>query len=427
MKTPPLHCSQGSSPARRRAASLLALLACIAFPAAAGAETVVSGFLATRALVVDAPTSWIDGGYGRLLGGDGSGDWFGPGAEARLQLDANHESRWAARLAVGARSDRASGGRHVGLIEAFVDRRWTSDIQQLQLRAGMFFLPSSLENIERHWVSPYTLTHSAINSWMGEEFRPIGLDVRWRRQLQSGRQLELGASVLQSNDASGAFLAWRGFALHDRLSFYGETLPLPDLFSLRDPALFGEQNAGGTKPFGPDLDGRPGYALRIRHGNALSGWQINAVDTRGDLLLHRGEYAWRTRFVVGGWEFNPAGQGWSHAAEVLVGTTRMGVPGFAKAGARMRSAYWLSSFGNDPWRYTVRLEAFDIDDIDRSIGEDNRESGNAVALAALRQLGDWRLGIEWLLVDGNRPAAADEGAELQAGGTQIKLEARYSF
>lgn len=393
------------------------------------AEWEVDGFAAGRLSFSEAQRSWIDGGYGRLLGGSGDtadGD-PGGGVEGRLLLHYSEGLEWSGKLHLGARADSRSAGRRIGLIEAHIDRRWFGAGQRWQLRLGQFFLPSSQENIDAGWVSPYSLTHSALNSWIGEEFRPIGVDLSWRRELASERDLELAATIFGGNDSSGALLAWRGFAWHDRLSYYGETLPLPSLYSLRDPAIFGDQNDAGSKPFGPDLDGRPGYALRLRFGDTLTRWQLAVTDTRGDLGLHKGEYAWRTRFVLAGWEHNALTEGWGYAAEVLAGDTRMGVPGLPKAHIRFHTGYLLASYGQNPWRYTVRLEGFDIDDIDRSIAENNEESGHALTLAALRQLGDWRLGVEYLYVDGKRPAAAIESVAEQAGGHQLRVEARWLF
>ncbi|MCB1633638.1 MAG: hypothetical protein KDI51_03560 [Xanthomonadales bacterium] len=386
------------------------------------------GFLALRAGVTDAPVGWLQGGYGRLLDGADDGLQAGAGLEGRWLLGFDSGLAWSGRLHLAGRTDRDAGGRHLGVVEAFIERRWFGeDGQRWQLRGGQFFLPTSMENIERGWVSPYTLTHSALNSWIGEEFRPLGLDLSWRRALDEQRSLELAATVFQGNDASGALLAWRGFAWHDRVSVYGEALPLPDLFSLRDPAIFGDQRDDGTQPFGRDLDGRPGYALRLRLAGERQAWRLAAVDSRGDLELHRGEYAWRSRFVVAGWERDALSEGWGYAAEWLAGDTRMGIPGRPKVHLRFNTAYLLASYGRDPWRCTVRVEGFDSDDLDRSAAENNEESGWALTLAALRQFERWRVGVEYLYVDGHRPAAAVEGQPLQQGGQQLRLEVRYLF
>ncbi len=395
------------------------------------AEWTTDGFVAARLGLADAQPGWIDGGQGRFLGGRGGGNGTGTdyngGLEGRLLLHYEAGLEWSAQLHLGARADSRSEVRHAGLIEAHLDRRWFAPDQRWQLRLGQFFLPTSQENIERGWVSPYSLTNSALNSWVGEEFRPIGADLSWRRDLTDDRNLELAATVFGGNDSSGALLAWRGFAWHDRLGYYGETVPLPSLFSLRDPAIFGVQRSEGTKPFGPDLDGRPGYAFRLRFGDALTRWHLSLIDNRGDLDLHKGEYAWRTRFALGGWEHNALAEGWGFAAEVLGGDSRMGARGGPKAHIRFHTAYLLASYGDEPWRYTIRIEGFNIDDIDQTIAENNDESGHAITLAALRHFNVWRLGAEYLYIDGKRPAAAFEGLPLQTGGHQLRVEARYVF
>src|SRR6185437_6111030 len=51
-------------------------------------------------------------------------------------------------------------------------------------KAGAFFPTISLENDDLGWTSPYTLTPSAINSWIGEELRTIGSEgtLRWKSE-----------------------------------------------------------------------------------------------------------------------------------------------------------------------------------------------------------------------------------------------------
>ena len=50
----------------------------------------------------------------------------------------------------------------------------TSGDWQWSVKAGAFFPPISLENTEVGWTSPWTLTPSAINSWVGEEVKVVG-------------------------------------------------------------------------------------------------------------------------------------------------------------------------------------------------------------------------------------------------------------
>ena len=95
------------------------------------------------------------------------------------------------------------------------------------------FPPTSRENVDPLWQSPYTLTLSALNSWIGEEVRPVG--PRRRGAARRGRPLPLRAGrawLFGGADTAGALLAWRGWAMGTRLSVVGETLPLPPLPTL---------------------------------------------------------------------------------------------------------------------------------------------------------------------------------------------------
>jgi hypothetical protein len=106
------------------------------------------------------------------------------------------------------------------LSEAFIDWRPipTSSNQQ-QVRFGAFYPPFSLENTDLGWSSPFTYSYSAINTWLGEEVRPIGAEWSLRRRLGfagSPHELRVFASAFYGNDPAGTFLFWRGWSLHDR-------------------------------------------------------------------------------------------------------------------------------------------------------------------------------------------------------------------
>src|SRR5258705_6925122 len=85
------------------------------------------------------------------------------------------------------------------------------------IKAGAFFPPISLENTEIGWTSPWTLTPSAINTWVGEELRTIGLEgmLEWRSEV---RTIAFMASIYGWNDPAGILVADRGWALHDRVT-----------------------------------------------------------------------------------------------------------------------------------------------------------------------------------------------------------------
>ena len=69
----------------------------------------------------------------------------------------------------------------------------------------------------RGWRSPYTLTNSAINSWVGEELRTVGAEYApdWLGQ-KSGHDFNVGisAAIFGWNDPAGTVVATRGWGLH---------------------------------------------------------------------------------------------------------------------------------------------------------------------------------------------------------------------
>ncbi|HKO55167.1 MAG TPA: hypothetical protein VJ276_04770, partial [Thermoanaerobaculia bacterium] len=193
---------------------------------------------------------------------------------------------WQAAEWLNLHAQGVADDDHAGITEGFADVHRGP----LRLRAGLFFLPTSRENREDLWTSPYTITLSAVNSWIAEEFRPVGAELQWRH----GDLVTVAGTAFRGNDTAGALLAWRGWQLHSRLATYGDVHPLPPLH----PA-FAEQRADGTTAFGRDLDGRLGFAGRARVATP-DRWslQFAHVDNRGDRLLRRGEYAWQTRFNI---------------------------------------------------------------------------------------------------------------------------------
>ncbi len=373
--------------------------------------------------------AWHQGGLGRYLADDD---------DAQIDLDAHiamvwePDTDWRFFVQALARGDAAGSGQHFGLVETYVDRNFfLGDDSRLRLRLGQFFLPTSREAIDPLWQSRYTITLSALNSWIAEEFRPIGLDASWRNAADSAHEWELAATAVTGNDSAGALLAWRGFAQHDRISVFGEVLQLPALPTLANGAAFGDQRDDGSKPFGRDLDGRVGYALRARVG-APDRFRLLAthVDTRGDRGLHRGEYAWRTKFTNLGGEFHVNAR-WSFVGEIISGATGMGLATGPRVDIDFDTAYVLASYTpDDSWRFTARAERFEI--VDRDGGaENNDDDGDSYTLAAFRNFAShWRVGAEWTHSDTIHAAAAlfaNPDIPLETAGSQWRIELRRSF
>jgi hypothetical protein len=386
-----------------------------------GAATVDAG------AVRGAGSSFLAGGWGRfgVDGRSGASEWSGSlGADFGLVWTPSPGLRVVAH-GLGRLEDDDIEGDAAGLVELFADlQRAVGDRHQIGVRAGLFFPATSFENVERGWHSPYTLTLSAINSWVGEESRELGVEARWTAAVGDGR-LTLGGALGGGNDTAGTLLAWRGFSMHDRLTTLGETIALPRLASLEDDGIFGVQRDQGTRPLTEDLDGRVGWSSRVGWRDDRRGVtaRLRVADNRGDRELHGDQYAWRTRTVAAGVGVDRP-SGWSILAELLHGDTGMGTsPHFVDVD--FAAGYVLVSRRWDVWRASVRMDRFETRDRDGSIGEVSDEDGRAVTVALLRQAGPWRVGLELLALEIDRPSGSgflDDG-----DGEIFRLELRRSW
>ncbi|MGE5233371.1 MAG: hypothetical protein ACM3OB_04610 [Acidobacteriota bacterium] len=427
---------------RRRARRILpcrwtvAAVAVLLAAPAGGTSFSSFGFIALRGAAVESQRSWLAAGFGReLVGGRGPGDRATAAlGQARLGVDWSLSPSFSARFLGVLRRDPPGGrGTAAGALEAFAQGLFAlGDRGELRLRAGTFFLPTSRENVDPGWSSPYTISTSALNTWIGEEVRPTGVDLAVRRDLGTGGAWSLAGTGFGGNDSAGALLAWRGFAIGDRPTAIGEALPLPPLDSLTRQGPFGRQIRDGlmaeTKPIGADLDGRLGWATRARVERSGRGLlQAALYDNRGDRRLHRGEYAWATRFLELGGELE-LGRGWRLLGEYARGRTSMGQRSAPHVDADLRTGYLMVSRGGERSRLSLRYERFALDDRDHSAAEDNRERGWAVTAAWLWTVREpWRLGVEARRLRAGRPAAVESGFPGDTDSWSLSLEARWQF
>ena len=141
-------------------------------------------------MAVESRDPWINGAFGRLTdGGDATRFEGMPRGDAHLGLDWSPSEVLLVWLHGTARTEPgAAGGWRAGLVEAFVQYRpELTPAVALRARAGLMFPPTSRENVDPLWQSPYTLTLSAVNTWLGEEVRLGGLDVAARLGASSYR------------------------------------------------------------------------------------------------------------------------------------------------------------------------------------------------------------------------------------------------
>ena len=412
------------------------LTTCLLAPASLAQESswLWNGFALARGASVDAAPSWRQNAFGVFETGGGfasdesTENAFG---QAHLTLEWQPDGRFGAFIHGVARSEPdAVAGRDIGVVEAYVEANLEArDADIWHLRLGHFILPTSRENTDAGWSSPYTLSFSALNTWIGEEVRPTGLLAAYHLAVGDIDELRFGTSAVWNNDASGTLLAWRGFTLGDRLGVYGEYAPLPPLRGFMPGGAFYEQSERGTKPFASDLDGRMGWATFVRYARPeQASIQYTHYDNRGDRELHVDEYAWRTRFDLVGADLHVGP--WSFATEWMEGSTGMGEKSRRHVQLDYEASYYLVSYGGENFRLSARYDDFSTTERDRSVGYDpNDGDGTAWTLAAFYEPERWplRVGVEWLDADVERTSAGLVLGDRAVGGQSFTIELRYFF
>ena len=321
--------------------------------------------------------------------------------------------------------------RRLDLVEAVLRYNpAVGDTATFDIRAGLLFPTVSLENTDPGWLSPYATTFSAINAWIGEEVRNVGVEAGPSFRLGEA-QLRVFGAYTTGNDPNGTLLAWRGFALHDRISGYGDRLPLPRLKSFDRPDLFPEQPLHVQPLREVDQKWTWSSGLTLSHPR----YRVKALyqpKTADAASFDGQQYAWRTGYWAVGASrfFGPV----ELLVQGLDGETRMGrLPSGRNAvAAHFRAGYAMASWAaaaDTRHRLTVRYDAFRVEDRDDFVVQDaNDESGSAWTFAyALTPVRRLRFTAEFVRVDSTRTNRRDLGLparELDLMGT---LACRLTF
>ena len=204
----------------------LVLGACLAFiPGAKAMDFTFNAYADARVIIPMSERGWVDGGEGKLRFGGKQ-----PSPDLRLveaigQANLSLTSDLTLISVVRAEAEQRSG---VDALETYV--AWRPEAEgdwQWSAKAGAFFPTISLENDDLGWTSPYTLTPSAINSWIGEELRTIGSEGTLTRHTDWGTFSAVGA-LMCCNEVAGVLMADRGWALDDRPTGLFERVRIPD-------------------------------------------------------------------------------------------------------------------------------------------------------------------------------------------------------
>jgi hypothetical protein len=381
-----------------------------------------------RLVAVDGERGWVDGGFGKLRSGSDDNLRVAP-QFGNASLVWRPQFTWSlSATIVGS----LQGGQRTeaGLSQAYLSFRPMrgSDGVAFSARAGLMWPPISLEHEGADWRVRDSITPSAINSWVGEEVRPVAVEGSLATDL-GGHKLRATAAAFAANDTAGTLLTFRGWALHDRTTLAFHRQPLPPL-----DGPIGFMQAPFTHPL---LDVPGGFAHRPGYYAKLA-WQppipvlVEAFryDNRADPQesTAAGEWGWRTKFSqLGAVARLPARV--ELRAQALTGTTDMG---FHRAGkrwveTRFRSAFLLATRAFGPVGLSVRGEGFDTRNEGSVVGEDYDETGWSAMLAAKRKWGSVTGLVELLHVSSKREDREDAGLEPRQHQTSLQAQVRMRW
>lgn len=377
-----------------------------------------------RAVISDSPlVSFTNGGTGELRF-DEQDDGLQLG---RLLIDyrAQPFETLTTQLTLSATGD--DDKNPIDVTEAYLEwRPYPKSMWRTRARLGAFYPPVSLENRGVGWQSIYSLSASALNTWIGEEVRIIGTEVEvtamgapMRRPFDVG----LVAGLYGWNDPMGVLVFERGWAIHDRQTALFGRLP--------DPL---GQGAGTTRhglEFFHEIDDRVGYyyGAEFRYADWLVARALH-YDNRGDPAAFNGhESAWLSRFDALGVrlempeDFTIIAQ-WM-GADTSVGESDDGL-GFLIVDY---DAYFLllsKVFGRH--RLTARYDYFWTDTTRNEDVFDSTQDGDGWLLAYLFDYDQhWRFAVEGLEIDTTLAPRAQLGLPPQATERTLQLAIVYRF
>jgi hypothetical protein len=399
-------------------ACLLGLLGL--FPCAAAAQDFKLHAWADGRLV-DAPdeSSWTRGGLGKTRFGDGGMDvhFGGAGLVGTAQFT-------PALLALAEIQFQNTDYPTTDVVEAYLRYRPVSLSRwRWSVQAGAFVPPISLENDAIGWTSPWTLTPSAINSWVGEELRATGAEgrVEWRGDVGTW---EGRGALFRRNDPAGNLLAVRGWSFSDLTYGLGSRLREPDVVVRR----FGGQPPRRYDPF-QNIGNRNGwYANLAWHAPGRGSVSLMRYDNRADPAAHTdgGVFAWRTYFWSLGATTDTGPITW--IAQAMDGGTEVEPVDGLQLETHFRSAFLLAGWNRGNWRPTLRVEHFSTRDPRSDAGLAQGEHGNAITAALNWRPRDWlRLTAEVLRIDAVRTQRAEAGLPVASAITQAQLGIRLIY
>ena len=379
------------------------------------------GYIDFRAVGSAQEQDWTDGGLGKTrFGGGGATAATGGAFAASVQL----APEWLASGTVQVMPQQ----RHpLDILDASIRYRPVSTTPwRWSVRMGAFFPPISLENGNIGWTSPWTLTPSAVNTWVGEELRVVGTEVRIEHRADTGT-LALFGSLFGRNDPAGELLATRGWGMGDLTSGLSASLREPDavapLVGTTPPVLY--------RPF-VEIDHRIGWYAGVdwdapAYGKvSLLRYDNRADPTREQDYAGREVYAWDTRF----WSLATQSQMGNVvlAAQAMHGATAFEPAPGLLLDTQFNAGYLLLAWGQGAWQPAIRLDLFQTRQLPEWLPDPLSEHGNAATIALnWRPKQHVRVTGELLRVDSTRNQRRLDGASPRQIDTQLQVNVRLQY
>jgi hypothetical protein len=394
-------------------------------------KNTLSILLDARMVFANGEQSFVNHGFGKTrFQGTSDGAYrarFVP-AEADIVWEPRFTKSLSANVSAAYQHDHSPS---FDLIEAFVNYLPQSDAKvTVSARAGLMWPEISLEHSTGGaWSVVNTITPSAINSWVGEETKVLGVEGTVHASLGQ-HELALTGGVFGFNDTSGTLLSFRGWALHDEKATLFGHFPLPALNSFI--SLVQANQTRNTI----DLDKQPGYYLRL---DWRPPWPFGVAlfyyDNRGDpeaFFAKTLQWGWRTRFY--NLSINAdLGPTTKLLAQGMSGSTIMGFPG--GNGQPWVHTYFRSAYAliiqqlSDKAAVTGRIEAFGTREhgsqMDPAL---NDENGWATTVALRYTFNTYLTGfVEALNVRSKRGMRVDEGLSPFQAQTVFQCSLRFKI
>ena len=399
-------------------------LAFVAAPMVAWAEELEFSGLADLRVASDPnETSWVHGGLDKFRydGKGGAQGNIGAGLHEAAGVADWNVPDWSAHLVARYAPDQRTP---LDVTEGFVRYRPASSTPLLwSVKAGAFFPPISLENTGIAWTTPWTLTPSVIDSWVGEELRTIGAEpsLAWRGE---GYTLTASAALYTANDPAGVLLADRGWSFNDLGTglFDANRMPNVSAATARRQIPFTES------PY-QEIDGRPGWYGAVDYqAPGVGELRLMRYDNEADPAVHGTDFAWRTDFWAAGGQtqLGPV----VVLAQAMAGETVIQPTAAIFNNTHFQAGYLLIGYElgewHGAWRVAGRADLFATQN--RGANPETSEHGKSGTLALTWRPADWcRVTGEYLRTDSWRAqrVAAGLSPRERDGQAQLALKLFY--